>query len=146
MAWTFLSAMLFKKFKFAAAVNNVGSVTYQQKVYKGNTSQTTTLEVDGLDPSNFEDIRELFSTDQLITLVEEREVVIPNASVFRVGGSFKPIRQIQVGLEYIAPFNNVNTLGLENSVLAAGLELRPLKWLAITTGFWGGGRYKVKCL
>ncbi len=137
------SAILFKKFKVAAAVNNVGSVTYKQKVYEGNEAKTQILEVDGLDPTNFEnDIRELFSTDQLITLKEEREIVVPNAAVFRVGGSFKPIRHIEVSAEYIAPFSNANNLSLDNSVFAAGLELRPVKWLAITGGFWGGGVYK----
>lgn len=136
------SALLFKKFRVAAAVNNIGSVKYRQKVYQGTSGGEQTLYVDGLDPTDFEeDIRELIQGTQLVEFVEERTFEVPNASTFRLGGSFQPIKQVQVGLEVIGPFTDKNSLNLQNTIFAAGLELRPVRWVAITTGYWGGGVY-----
>ena len=136
------SAILFKKFRVAAAVNNIGSVTYKQKVYAGKSSSTETLFVDGLDPNNFEnDIRELINGTQLVEFVEEREFTIPNAAVVRIGGSFTPIKQASFGLEFIAPYSKKNAFALEKPIFAAGIELKPLRWLTLTSGYFGGGVY-----
>jgi hypothetical protein len=137
------SALIFNKIRVAAAVNNIGSINYKQKIYKGNDAQTQTLYVEeGLDPQNFEDdIRELLSTDQFITFVEEKEVKINNPGTVRIGGSFMPIKQIQVGMELIVPYNKSNPFGLESTITAFGIEIRPVKWLALTAGYWSGGNY-----
>lgn len=137
------SLLLFKKFRFAAAVNNIGKVNYTQKVYRSKDLVPQELSVEGLDPAMIQQqVQELIRSGQVMTFEGEEKFAIANAGDFRLGGSFQPIKQIQVGMEVIAPFNKENALALQNPVLAFGAEFRPFKWISITTGYWGGGVYQ----
>jgi hypothetical protein len=49
---------------------------------------------------------------------------------------------LNVGIDVVAPFDNENPGSIANPVYSVGGELRPVKWLALSAGYFGGGIYR----
>lgn len=138
-----VSARLLKIFKVGAAVNNIGQVKYTRNVYKVRDSLVGDLSLNGLDEYNVvNSAQQLLETGGLLSLEGQEEFVVKNAANFRVGGSVEFGRFAEIGIDIVAPFNADNPGSLANAIYSVGGDIRPLKWLQISAGYYGGGLYK----
>lgn len=137
------SIILFNKLKFAAAVNNIGSVTYKRNVYKVKDTLFGSFELNGLSTDNItQTVNQLIRDNGLLTLEGTEKHTVINASDFRFGASFDPGKYFRVGLDIVAPFNKENPGSLQNAIYSVGGDIIPVKWLQFSIGYYGGGIYK----
>lgn len=137
------SVILMGKLKVAAAVNNLGQVTYKRNVYTVKDTLMTSLSLDGL--ANYDitqSVNQLLSTGGLLTLEGEEKYTLKNAANFRFGASFQPWEFLNFGFDMVAPFDNETPGSIQNPVYAFGGEIKPFKWLALSCGYYGGGVYE----
>ncbi len=138
-----VSVRLLKHIKLGLAVNNLGSVTYNTNVYSVRDTLVGEISVDGLSNNNVTDALKIFMKDGgLLNLVGEEKVTIQNAANIRLGGSIELGKMIQVGFDFVAPFNKDNPGSIQNAVFSVGGEIRPIKWIALSAGYYGGGIYQ----
>jgi hypothetical protein len=136
------SVILLDKIKIAAAVNNVGSVTYNRNVYTVRDTLLDRVSIDGLDDTSIPASLNQFNEEGgLLNLEGQQEVVVQNASNMRLGGSIHLSEKLHVGFDVVAPFNRDNPGSLQNPVFSVGGDFRPVKWLQLSAGYFGGGIY-----
>lgn len=137
-----LSAMLLKKIRVAVAVNNIGAVTYNTNVYTVRDTLVTTVTMPGLDDYDAtSSMQQLVQDGSIMSLVGQEEMVIQNPATFRMGGSIELGKMFNVGLDVIAPFNADAPGSLQNAVVSVGGDFKPVEWLHISAGYFGGGIY-----
>ena len=137
-----VSAKMFNRLKVSVAVNNIGSVTYKRNVYRVSDTLITRIQLDGLQNYNITDALDQFLDEGgLINLVGQEEVVVKNAANVRLGASIDFGKMISVGIDVVAPFSTNNPGGLQNAVYSLGGDIRPVKWLTLSAGYYGGGIY-----
>jgi Family of unknown function (DUF5723) len=137
------SVIIWDKIRVAAAVNNIGSVKYKNFKYKGNTALPQEIAISNFDPENSAaNVQALLAGSQLLTFEGEEEITVANASNFRFGASFRPIKQLHVGIDFVAPFDKENPLAQQNGIFALGIDFRPVKFLSLNAGFINGGIYQ----
>jgi len=137
------SAILFNKLKVAVAVNNIGSVTYTRNVYRVRDTLFGSFGLAGLSDANItSSINQLLNDGGILTLEGQEKYTVQNASDFRFGVAFEPIPAVKLGFDMVAPFNPDSPGSIQNPVYSFGGEIRPVKWLALNAGYFGGGIYK----
>lgn len=137
------SAVLFSKLRVAAAVNNIGSVTYTRNVYSVKDTLFGDFALNGLDEGNITNsVNQMLREGGILKLEGEEKYKLTNAADFRFGASFEPFRFLRFGMDIVAPFNSENPGSLQNAVYSFGGDIRPLKWVALSVGYYGGGIYK----
>lgn len=137
------SVILFKRLRIAAAVNNIGSVTYTKNVYNVRDTLFGQFSLDGLDESNItQSVNQMLRDGGILQLVGTEKVKIMNASDFRIGAMFQPVKMVRLGFDMVAPFNKDNPGSLQNAVISVGADFSPIKWLMLNVGYFGGGIYK----
>lgn len=137
------SIILFNKLRVALAVNNIGSVTYKRNVYKVKDTLFTSFELNGLNGNNVtQTVNQLIRDNGLMTLEGKQKYTVMNASDFRFGVSFEPIKYVRLGFDMVAPFNKENPGSIQNPVYSFGGDILPVKWLQLSIGYYGGGIYK----
>lgn len=138
-----LSALIFNKITVAAAVNNIGQVTYTKNVYSVRDTLMLSYSLEGFDDNNVtQALNTLLQNGGIVYLEGEEEVVVKNAATFRFGASWKLNKFINLGFDVVAPFDRESPGSIANPVYAFGGEIRPVKWLALNVGYFGGGVYK----
>jgi hypothetical protein len=136
------SVILFNKLKIAAAVNNIGSVTYTRNVYKVNDTLLTSVSINGLSDYNVsQSVNQLLNSGGLFSLIGQEKYVLKNASDFRLGASMDFGKVFKFGVDVVAPFDRNNPGSIANPVLSVGGEVR-IKFIALSAGYFGGGIYK----
>lgn len=136
------SIILLKNIKIAAAVNNIGSVTYNRNVYSVRDTLVGSMTLPGLaDYDVTEAMSQLLQDGSILNLVAEEEHVVMNPATFRVGGSIEFFDKFDVGVDIIAPFNNSTPGSLQNAVVSVGGDFKPFEWLHLSAGYFGGGVY-----
>jgi hypothetical protein len=136
------SVILLGKIKIAAAVNNIGSVTYNRNVYTVRDTLLDRISINGLDDTSIPASLNQFNEEGgLLTLEGQQEVVVQNAANMRLGGSIDLSEKLHVGFDVVAPFNRDNPGSLQNPVFSVGGDFRPVKWLQLSAGYFGGGIY-----
>lgn len=136
------SVILLGKIRLAAAVNNIGSVKYTRNVYSVQDTIVRSVSLAGLEDANVpETMNQLAEDGGLLNLVGEQEIVVQNAANFRLGGSINFNDVVHVGVDVVAPFNRDTPGSLQNAVFSVGGDVRPLKWLQLSAGYFGGGVY-----
>lgn len=137
------SVILFNKLKFAAAVNNIGQVKYTRNVYKVNDTLLTSVSVNGLSDYNVtQAVNQMLREGGILSLEGQEDYISKNASDFRFGASMEFGKKISVGIDVVAPFDRTNPGSIANPVYSIGGEIRPIKWIALSLGYFGGGIYK----
>lgn len=137
------SAIFFNKLKVAAAVNNMGSVTFRRNVYSARDTLLAEMSLSGLDNNNItEAVNQLLRDGGLLKLEGEEKYVMKNAADLRIGASFQAFKFLNVGFDMVAPFNKENPGSIQNAVFSFGGDIRPVKWLQLSVGYFGGGIYK----
>jgi hypothetical protein len=138
------SVVLFDKIRLAAAVNNIGSVTYNRDVYSVRDTLIGSYSLPGLDNAAIpEAMNELSDEGGLLKFEGKEELVISNPANFRMGGSIAFFdKKLNVGFDVVAPFDKNRPGSLQNAVVSFGGDIRPLKWLQLSAGYFGGGAYE----
>ncbi len=137
------SAIFFNKLKVAVAVNNIGSVTYNRNVYSVKDTLLASISLAGLNDNNItETVNQMLRDGGILKLEGKEKYVMSNPADFRIGASFQPIKQINFGFDMVAPFNKENPGSIQNPVFSFGGDIRPVKWLQLSIGYFGGGIYK----
>lgn len=137
-----VSAMLMGKLKLGLAVNNIGSVTYERNVYRVKDTLVGEVRLNGMENYNITNsLDQILSDGGLVTLEGIERVTITNPASIRLGASLD-LGIALIGVDFVAPFNRENPGSINNPVFSIGGEIRPRKWLQISTGYYGGGIYK----
>jgi hypothetical protein len=136
------SIKLMNFLKVAAAVNNIGSVTYTRNVYRVKDSIVGSMSLSGLSNYNVTNsVEQLLEEGGVLSLEGEEKHTVKNAANFRLGASIDLGKIASLGIDIVAPFDRENPGSLQNAVYSFGAELRPIKWVALTAGYYGGGIY-----
>lgn len=136
------SMIMFNKLRVVAAVNNIGSVKYTQNAYSLRDTLISSVSLPGLDSEDItQSADQLLTGGSILTLQGEKEIVVNNASNFRLGGSFDIAKQFSVGIDVVAPFNRDAPGSLQNAVVSVGGDIKPFPWLQLSVGYFGGGIY-----
>ena len=137
------SVLLFSKLKIGVAVNNIGAVTYKRNVYSVRDSLITEVRMNGLENNNVTQVmEELLKKDGILNLVGEEKIKIQNAANIRIGGSMEFGKKLAIGVDFVAPFDRDAPGSIQNPVFSVGGDVKPIKWLTISAGYFGGGIYK----
>jgi hypothetical protein len=137
------SVILLNKIKVAAAVNNIGQVTYNRNVYRVNDTLLTNVSINGLSDYNVtQAVNQMLNSGGILSLEGQEKYVLRNAADFRFGASMEFGKVLSLGFDMVAPLNNDNPGSIANPVYSFGGEVRPVKWLALSVGYFGGGIYK----
>ena len=137
------SIILFNKLKVAAAVNNIGQVTYNRNVYRIMDTLVGDMSLNGLSDYNVtQSVNQFLREGGLFRLEGVDKHVIKNAANFRFGASLDLGKFAKLGFDMVAPFNNDNPGSIVNPVYSFGGEIRPVKWMALSVGYFGGGIYR----
>ncbi len=132
-----LSALLFKKLRVAASVNNIGSVTYKRNVYTVKDTLFGDFSLSGLDNSSITNsVNQLLKEGGILRLEGEEKFKLVNASDFELN------QFIRFGFDFVAPFDKENPGSIQNAIVSFGGDFHPLKWLQLSAGYYGGGIYK----
>jgi hypothetical protein len=136
------SAKIMNFLTVSAAVNNIGSVTYTRNVYSVKDSLIGDLSLSGLDNANVTNsIQQLLQDGGILVLEGEEEYKVKNAANFRFGAHVDFWKKLKVGFDVVTPFDRENPGSLANAVYSVGAEVRPIKWISLTAGYFGGGIY-----
>ena len=54
----------------------------------------------------------------------------------------EPFPFLRFGMDIVAPFNKDNPGSLQNAIFSFGGDIKPLKWVSLSAGYYGGGIYK----
>lgn len=137
------SAKIFNKLTISAAVNNIGQVTYERDVYTLIDTLVGDYSLEGLDDENItQSMNSLLKDGGLFNLQGKEKYKVNNASNFRVGASLEIKSMIRVGADVVMPFDPENPGSIVNPVISFGGDIRPLPWITIAAGYYGGGIYK----
>lgn len=137
------SVIMFNKLKIAAAVNNIGKVTYNRNVYRVKDTLVFDLALDGLSDYNVtQSTNQFLQEGSIFELEGQEKYVVNNAANFRFGTSLDVGKIARFGFDMVAPFDRSNPGGIVNPVFSFGGEIRPVKWIAISAGYFGGGIYR----
>lgn len=137
------SVILLRKIRLALAVNNLGSVKYNNYSYKGNTALPQEIAINSFDANNSAaNVQALLTGSQLLTFEGKEDLRVTNPANLRIGASFRPFKQLHFGVDMIAPFDKENPLAQQNGVVAFGLDFRPVKFVSLNIGFINGGVYQ----
>jgi hypothetical protein len=137
------SAILFGKLKIAAAVNNIGSVTYTRNVYSVQDTLVTTMSLAGMENYNLTNsVHNFLDEGGLLELVGEEDYKVKNAATFRLGASLELGTMARIGVDIVGPFDSDNPGSLANPVISVGGDFSPIGWLRISAGYLGGGIYQ----
>ena len=137
------SAIFFGRLKVAAAINNIGSVTYNRNVYSVKDTLLANISLAGLNDNNVtQSVNQLMREGGILTLEGKEKYVVNNPSNIRLGASFQPFKFLNFGFDLVAPFNSANPGSIQNSIFSFGGDIRPVKWLQLSVGYLGGGIYE----
>lgn len=136
------SVKIMNAVKVSAAVNNIGGVTYSRNVYSVKDTLVGSMSLAGLDDYNITNsVQQLLSDGGILVLEGEEKFKVANAATFRFGASVDLWKKVSFGFDVVAPFNNDNPGSIANPVYSFGAEVRPIKWVSLTAGYYGGGIY-----
>lgn len=137
------SVILFNKLKIAAAINNFGQVTYTRNVYKVNDTLVTSVSLNGLSDYNItQAVNQMLNNGGILSLQGQEKYTVQNAANFRLGASLDLGKIASIGFDLVAPFDKSSPGSITNAVFAFGGDIKPVKWLAISAGYFGGGIYR----
>ena len=137
------SVIILNRLKLAAAVNNIGQVTFKRNGYTVNDTLFTNVSINGLSDYNVtQSVNQLLREGGILKLEGQEDYVLKNAADFRIGASMEFGKILTCGFDVVAPFNRENPGSLANTVFSFGGELRPVKFIALSAGYFGGGIYK----
>jgi hypothetical protein len=136
-----VSVIIGEKLKLGASINDIGSMTWDGNVYRANDDSLFDLTSSGFDSYNIlKEAQDVMGEDGMFDWsgVIEKKVTLPTN--IRMGASFEAGEKLEVGMDIIVPVNDVAG-NYGKALMAFGLDVTPLPWLRLSTGFSSGGNY-----
>jgi hypothetical protein len=99
------------KLKFGLSFNDIGSITWNKNVLQASNSNMKKLDPDqkGLKSYNaIEQIGYLFNSDGLMDFTASNTFVYKLPGTYRMGVSFKPTNNFEIGADMVTPINKVD--------------------------------------
>lgn len=138
------TAILYKKFIVSAAVNDIGSITWDGNIYTLKDINLTSFENGGLESVDFvEQIQSINGGDGLLEWQGTASRVTKLPSTMRAGFAFDNQKNLRAGIDIVAPLNE-NIGSMEKAVIAVGGEFSPIPWIHLQAGLVQGGNYDTK--
>jgi hypothetical protein len=134
--------LLFKKLHLAASVTNLGQMTYTGNVYEAQDTLLVNFSSDGLDDMNITNtVPNLLEESGLLKLRGKESFTVKLPGTFRLGGSLELGKIAHIGIDLVAPFNDVPG-SFNGFSYGVGGDLKLAKGaITIMGGFTGGGGY-----
>ena len=138
-------ALLFKKLHLAASVTDIGSMTYTGNVYE----VVDTLVVDysnvGMTDLNITNsVPNLLEDSGLLKIKGREDFTVSLPTTLRLGGSIELGKIAHIGIDLVAPFNNVPG-SFNGFSWGVGGDLKLLKGsIVLMSGMTGGGGHSVQ--
>ncbi|PCH98104.1 MAG: hypothetical protein COB85_02210 [Bacteroidetes bacterium] len=135
------SAILVEKLKIGIALNDIGSITWNGNVYKASDDKLVDMTSAGFASYNIIKESEDIMGDSGVfnwSGVHEKKVSLPTN--LRFGASFMPNEKFEAGFDLILPLNKVAG-NYQKVLLGVGLDVIPVPWFKVSTGFSVGGNY-----
>lgn len=137
-----VNVTLFKKLHLAASVTNIGQMTYYGNVYEGTDTLLVSYSSDGLSDMNVsQSLPEMLEESGLIKINGRESYTVKLPGTLRLGGSLELGKFAHVGLDLVAPFNDVPG-SIDGFAWGVGGDVYLAKRiLALSAGLTGGGGY-----
>ncbi|MGV6861215.1 MAG: DUF5723 family protein [Putridiphycobacter sp.] len=136
------NVLLFKKLHLAASVTNIGQMTYNANVYEAEDTLLVNFSNAGLQDMNITNsVPNLLEEGGLLKIKGRESYTVSLPGTFRMGASLDLGSFARIGLDMVAPFNDVPgsfngfAWGLGGDVKLAGGKV------FLSTGMTGGGGY-----
>lgn len=136
------NAVISEKLKIGFAVTDIGSITWDGNVYSAKDDTLFDMESGGFNSYNlFTQAEEIMGEEGVFEWNGKVEQKVKLPTTVRVGMSYEFVEdKLTIGVDAIIPANDV--AGNYNKLLFAfGIDLLPVKWLKLSTGFTAGGNY-----
>ncbi len=134
--------LLFKRLHLAASVTNIGQMTYNANVYETVDTLIVNYSNVGLQDMNITNsVPNLLEDGGLLKLKGREAYTVQLPGTFRMGASLDVGKIARVGIDMVAPFNQVPG-SFNGFAWGIGGDVRLAKGLIhLSTGFTGGGGY-----
>jgi len=136
-----LSVVIGEKLKLGISLNDIGSMTWDGNVYQANDDSLFDLTSSGFDSYNIlTEAQDVMGEDGMFDWsgLIKKKVSLPTN--LRMGASIEAGDKLEVGMDIIVPVNDVAG-NYGKALMAFGLDVTPLPWLRLSTGFSAGGNY-----
>lgn len=132
-------ALLFKKIRVAASVTDIGSMTYTGNVYEAADTLVLDISNSGLTDVNItSSVGSLLEDTGLLNLKGKESFTVSLPTTLRLGGSIELGEIAHVGIDLVAPFNNVPG-SFNGFSWGVGGDLKLIKGMVVLmAGFTGG--------
>lgn len=136
-----VSVLIGEKLKLGAAVNDIGSITWDGNVYQVDNDSLLNLSTAGFGSYNIlVEAQQVMGDDGMFDWSGVVEKKVSLATNVRFGGSFMVSKKLEAGLDIIIPLNDVaGSYG--NALIGLGVDFIPIPWLQLNTGITTGGNY-----
>lgn len=135
-----ISIIIKEKFKLGVAVADIGSVTWTGNVFTAQDDTISSTKSGGWDSYNVIKESKNFFGDGTFAWVGDSRKKVPLPTVLRAGASYKFGEALELGADMIMPFNDFSG-SYQNAFFGVGADIKPFKWLILSTGFTTGGNY-----
>lgn len=131
----------FKIFHVAASVTNIGKMTYSGNVYEAQDTLLVEFSREGLTNLNIaESVPELIEESGLIKIIGKSSHTVVLPGTFRLGGSVDLGRIAHIGVDMVAPFNQVPG-SFNEFAWGIGGDVKIFKRIVLMAGYTGGAGY-----
>jgi hypothetical protein len=133
---------LMKKLKISAAVNDIGSITWDGNVYTASDVTVYSISTPGITNYNFFKNGQLIRSDGLPGEpptwqgLDKKSVSL--ATSMRGGAAFQVIPQIEVGADLFVPLNTKVPGAYDKMILGMGATFDLVKWIELSAGISTG--------
>ncbi|MCC6601555.1 MAG: hypothetical protein IT223_12930 [Crocinitomicaceae bacterium] len=132
------------KFIISAAVNDIGSMTWNGNVYKLRDLKLTDFTSSGLESVSFiEQINQLNGGDGVIEWQGASAIKTKLPTQGRLGFGIVLNQKLKGGVDFVTPMNE-EVGSLDKPVISIGGEFSPLPWVHLSLGVINGGNYDTK--
>lgn len=123
-----------EKLKIGAAVNNIGSITWEGNVYEALDTIVFDTESPGANNYNIvEEVGNLSGDSGVFRWAGEQKREVPLPTVARLGASYELSDAIEVGGDIVVPLNDAPG-SYRQTIVGVGGKLELMKWLELQAG------------
>lgn len=136
-----MSAIIGKKWKLGASVCNIGSINWSGNVYTASDGSLVDLATAGLDNYNIiHGLNDFVTNSGFMEWEADRHAKRPLPTSGRFGLGLTVGERLELGAEVVVPMND-EPGNLDGPAFGIGGDVRPFKWVQLSTGLSGGGGY-----
>lgn len=139
-----LAAELGKVVRAGVSVTDMGSMTWEGNLLTANDQKLRRLRSSGVNSYEFvTELADLFvnGTDSLIQYKPAQKQRAQLPTKLRAGIGLKVGTRLEVGIDVTQPLNNVAG-NIPDTFYGLGIDVKPLKWIRLSTGISRGAGYK----